>query len=395
MNIAFLNAVAYGSTGRIVSALADEARRQGHRTLVTSGFTWVKSTRDDFVLTSGIVEKTLHTFLAYHTGKIGTYSRHATRRLLKKLDAFSPDILHLHNLHGWYLNLPMLFDYIREKNIRVIWTLHDCWAFTGHCPHFDACGCEKWKSGCHDCSQHRLYPQSRRDASSEMYENKRRWFSSVKDLTIVTPSRWLAELVKESFLSEYPVCVIPNGIDTTLFSPKKEKAPSPPYNLLGVSYAWNQKKGLDVFCELAETLGDDYRITLVGTDENCEKTLPENVTAIRRTQNAEELVSLYSEAHLFVNPTREENFPTVNLEALSCGTPVLTFCTGGSAEMLNETCGESVPKNDTSRLSERIQYICENNPYPKDACRKRALAFDNATFLSRYLSLYERREDLK
>ena len=186
MNVAFINAVPYGSTGHIVASLADALRKEGHNTLVTSGFTWVKSRRDDFVMTSGIVEKTLHTLLARRTGRIGTYSRHATKKLIRRLRAFSPDVLHLHNLHGWFINLPMLFDYIKENNVRVIWTLHDCWAFTGHCPHFDAVGCVKWKDGCHHCSQHRLYPESKKDASAEMWKKKKAWFTGVENLTVVT-----------------------------------------------------------------------------------------------------------------------------------------------------------------------------------------------------------------
>lgn len=390
MNVAFINAVPYGSTGRIVASLADALRKEGHNTLVTSGFTWVKSRRDDFVLTSGIFEKTLHTFLAGRTGKIGTYSRHATKKLIKRLRAFSPDVIHLHNLHGWFLNLPMLFDYIKETNVRVVWTLHDCWSFTGHCPHFDAVGCVKWREGCHDCSQHRLYPASRRDASRWMWESKKRWFTGVKDLTVVTPSHWLAGLVKESFLKEYPVCVIPNGIDLETFCLQEPQPENEKPQILGVSYAWNERKGLDVFKELARLLGDDYRITLVGTDEATENDLPSNVTPIRRTQNAHELARLYAQADLFVNPTREENFPTVNLEALACGTPVLTFSTGGSPETIDETCGESVPKNDTNLLAERVEYLCREKPFSKEACRSRAEGFSAEKSTRAYLELYQK-----
>ncbi len=390
MNVAFINAVPYGSTGHIVASLADALRKEGHNTLVTSGFTWVKSQRDDFVMTSGIFEKSLHTFFARRTGKIGTYSKRATKKLLKRLDAFAPDLLHLHNLHGWFINLPMLFDYIKKNNLRVIWTLHDCWSFTGHCPHFDAVGCAKWREGCHHCSQHHLYPESRKDSSAEMWENKKKWFTGVRNLTLVTPSHWLKGLVEESFLKDYPVRVIPNGIDLSLFTPQKtEEAKSKkPFTLLGVSYAWNEKKGLYVFRKLAETLGKDYRIVLVGTDEETEKELPDTVTPIRRTQNREELASLYASADLFVNPTLEENFPTVNLEALACGTPVLTFATGGSAEMLDEFSGESVPKNDTDLLAKRVKYLCETAPLSRAACRKRAEEFSEEKSLSSYLDLY-------
>lgn len=393
MNVAFLNAVAYGSTWRIVESLADALQKEGHRTLTAAGFTWKKSTREDFVLTSGIVEKTIHTYRARFTGKIGTYSKHATRKLLRRLDEFSPDVIHLHNLHGWYLNLPMLFDYIKKNRIRVLWTLHDCWAFTGHCPHFDACGCEKWKSGCHHCSQHRLYPQSYVDASEAMYENKKRWFCGVEDLTVITPSEWLASLVRESFLKEYPVRVIHNGIDLSVFCPSNGElsaryADPTKHTVLGVSYAWNEKKGLDVFCSLSERLGEKYRILLVGTDEKVEETLPNSILPIRRTQNARELAELYTLSDVFVNPTREENYPTVNMEAIACGTPVITFATGGSPEIPDETSGESVPKNDVDTLVERIRVVCETKPYTKEACLIRAKEFDHAHFIRESLALY-------
>lgn len=397
MNIAFINAVPYGSTGRIMFQLADALKKEGHRTLCTAGFTWVRPERDDFFLTSSIFEKTAHTYLARLTGRIGTYSRRATKRLLKRLDDFSPDVIHLHNLHGWFINLPMLFDYIKAHDIRTVWTLHDCWAFTGHCPHFDACGCEKWKSGCHHCSQHRAYPQSRADASQTMYKLKRDWFTGVRDLTIVTPSRWLAGLVTESFLKDYPVRVIPNGIDLRVFCPREgemtERWRDPDrHTLLGVSYAWDEKKGLDVFCKIRERLGEDYRILLVGTDEQVRKTLPAGITPIDRTQNARELAELYTLATLFVNPTREDNYPTVNMESLACGTPVLTFATGGSPEIADDTCGESVPKNDVDALEARIRAICEQKPYSEAACLKRARAFDEAGAIRAYLDLY-RSED--
>lgn len=396
MNVAFLNAVCYGSTGRIVRELADALQTQGHKTLITAGFTWEKCRREDFFLTSGIVEKTAHTYLARLTGKIGTYSRHATRRLLKRLDEFSPDVIHLHNLHGWFINLPMLFNYIKTHNVRVVWTLHDCWAFTGHCPHFDACGCDKWKTHCHDCPQHRLYPASRRDASAWMFDKKREWFCGVKDLTIVTPSRWLKEQAKQSFLGEYEVRVIRNGIDLSVFCPSEERTALLPndkkYTVLGVSYAWNEKKGLDVFCRLAKELGDEYRVVLVGTDEKTEKDLPEGILPIRRTQNAHELAALYSAADVFVNPTREENYPTVNMEAIACGTPVLTFDTGGSAEIADEKSGESVPKDDFDALLDRVRAICQTRPYSKEDCRLHAESFRKDRATDAYLSLYRGEE---
>lgn len=396
MRVVQINAVPYGSTGRIMFQLADALLARGDQTLCTAGFTWKGSDRADFVLTSGIVEKSFHTWMARFTGRIGCFSRGATRKLLKRLDQFQPDILHLHNLHGWFLNLPMFFDYCKKRKIRVIWTLHDCWSFTGHCPHFIGIGCEKWRTGCGGCPLHRQYPQSFVDASATMYRLKRKWFTGVEDLTVVTPSRWLGNLAKQSFLGEYPVRVIPNGIDLTVFKPCENdvKAKYGIENkklILGVSYAWDNKKGLDVFLELAKRLADAYRILLVGTDQQVEQLLPPEMIAVRRTDSQQQLAQLYSAADVFVNPTREDNLPTVNIEALACGTPVITFDVGGSGEVADESCGIAVAKDDLAALEAQIRRVCTEKPFSTQACTARAAMFAQENAIKSYLELYGRK----
>ena len=324
----------------------------------------------------------------------GCFSALATKKLLKRLDAFQPDVIHLHNLHGWFVRLPSLFAYIKERNIPVVWTLHDCWALTGQCPHFTAVSCGKWKTGCHHCPQYREYPQSYVDRSRTMWKKKKAWFSGVERMTVVTPSRWLAGLVKESYLKDYPVQVIHNGIDLSVFRPtpgtfRIDHGCEDKFLLLGVSYAWNQKKGLDVFAELARRLGAEYQIVLVGTDEATEKQLPGNIISVRRTQSQRELAELYTAADLFVNPTREEVLGLVNVEALACGTPVITFRTGGSPEIPDETCGSVVNCGDLDAMEREIRRIREERPYPGAACRKRAEAFDMRQRFEEYVRLYE------
>lgn len=393
MRIVQINAVAYGSTGRIMFQLADALEAGGHEALCTAGFTWKKCRRADFFITSNIFEKTAHTYLARLTGRIGCFSRPATRRLLKRLDAFRPDVIHLHNLHGWFINLPMLFAYIKKHNIRVVWTLHDCWAMTGHCPHFDRIRCEKWKTGCHHCPLHRQYPQSWFDFSKDMYDLKKKWFGGVADMTIVTPSRWLAGLVGESFLGAYPVKVIRNGIDLEAFHPResdfRERCRCREQRIvLGVAYAWDEKKGLDVFLDLAGRLGEEYRIVLVGTDDAVDAQLPKNILSIHRTQSRRELAEIYTAADVFVNPTREDTYPTVNMEALACGTPVITFATGGSPEMLDGTCGSVVPRDDVDALEAEIRRVCTRQPFSRERCLERAKAFSQEDTISAYLELY-------
>ena len=387
MNLIQINAVPYGSTGSIMFSLADIMERRGHEVLCTTGFTWKGSDRPDYVMTSGIVEKSVHTWLARITGKTGGFSTLATWRLLRQLDKMKPDLIHLHNLHGWFLNLPMLFGYIKKHNIPVVWTLHDCWSFTGQCPHFAMVGCDRWKTGCGGCNQHHLYPQTFFDCSKTNWRRKKKWFTGVQNLTIVTPSEWMAQQVRESFLREYPVRVINNGIDLNVFKPDPEAKKSEKFTLLGVSYDWDNKKGLDVFLELARRLDDRFQIVLVGTNDGVDKLLPDNIRSIHRTQNPAELAKLYAEADLLVNPTREDTYPTVNMEALACGTPVLTFRTGGSPEILDEHCGVVVPCGDVDAMEAAIRRLAAA-PIGAEACLNRAKGFDKYERFEEYVRLY-------
>ena len=288
----------------------------------------------------------------------------------------------------------MLFEYINKHAIPVIWTFHDCWAFTGQCPYFDIVGCDKWKKGCHHCPQIHVEPKSLfLDTSRFMWNKKRKLFNLPQQMTIVTPSRWLADLTRESFFKNYPIKVINNGINLDVFKPapsdfrekynRKDK-----YILLGVANEWGERKGLDVFIELANRLDDSYQIVLVGTNDNVDKQLPVNIISIHKTYNQKELAEIYTAADLFVNPTREENFPTVNIEALACGLPVITFETGGSVEIIDEYCGQSVKRNDIDVLIKGIADI-RNIPYERDACIRRSKNFNMSDKFQEYIALYD------
>ncbi len=326
-------------------------------------------------------------------GNYGFNSSIATRRLVRKLKKFDPDIIHLHNLHGHNVDLKILFNYLSKSNKKVVWTFHDCWAFTAYCPHFTMVKCDKWKTGCYKC------PQTRNitwffDRSKSIYKRKKRLITRLKNLTIVTPSKWLADLVKQSFLKDYPVQVINNGIDLSVFKPtesnfrERYNISAEKYILLGVAFGWGARKGLDVFIELSKRLPDNYQIVLVGTNDKTDKQLPKNIISIHRTQNQAELAEIYTAADLFVNPTREENYPTVNMESLACGTPVLTFRTGGSPEIIDETCGSVVDCDDIDALESEIKRICTERPYPQDACLTRSKHFDMNERFQEYIELY-------
>ena len=252
--------------------------------------------------------------------------------------------------------------------------------------------CNKWMSNCSQCVQRREYSFFF-DKSVKMFQKKKELFQGL-DLTIITPSKWLADLVKQSFLTEYSVKVINNGIDLNVFKTclsdlRKKYGIENKKIILGVSFGWNERKGLDVFVELSKRLSEDYKIVLVGTNEQTDKYLPNNILSIHRTNNQQELAEIYSTADVFVNPTREENYPTVNMEAIACGTPVITFKTGGSPEMLDETCGSVVKCDDIDALEKEIIRICTDKPYSKENCIKKSKEFDKNKRYKEYLELYK------
>lgn len=397
MKVLSINSVPYGSTCGIMLGIHNVASQSGVQVDTATGYSThpTKALPTEHIKIGGGANKTLHMILAKLTGLNGCLSFISTLKLLKTIKKKQYDILHLHNLHGWFINLPMLFEYVKKYNIPVIWTLHDCWSFTGHCPHFTMVKCDKWKTGCYDCPQYREYPESRFDNSALMYAKKKKWFTSVKHLTIVTPSHWLADLVKESYLKDYPVKVIHNGIDLDVFKPtpsnfrQKNGIDDGKYIILGVSFGWGKRKGLDVFVELSERLDSEkYQIVLVGTDDNVDKQLPSNIISIHRTQDQKELAEIYTVADVFVNPTREENYPTVNMEALACGTPVITFKTGGSPEIINDSCGISVDCDDIATLEKKIRQVCEQKIFDANSCLNRAADFDRNNRLKEYVDLY-------
>lgn len=400
MRIAQINMVADGSTGNIMRNIAACAREHGHEAITFSSPSFSLSHPETYPKYENHryfgtpFSHAMHFILGRITGRNGCFSYFATRKLVKQLKEFSPDILHLHNIHNWCIHIPTLFRYIKKSKIRVFWTLHDCWTFTGQCPYFDMVQCDKWKSGCYKCSQNQVYPESMIDATRWGYRFKKKWFTSIENLTLITPSQWLANLVRESFMGQYKVKVINNGIDLSVYRPvesdfrEKHNISRECFIVLGVAFEWGERKGLDVFVELARRLDERFQIVLVGTNETIDGQLPENIISIHNTRDRNELVQIYTSANLFVNPTREDNFPTVNMESLACGTPVVTFQTGGSPEALDCSCGRVVKKNDTDAMFRAIMDIYEKRPYTVDVCVKRANKFDARKKFEEYIDLY-------
>lgn len=379
------------STGRICTDISDILRQSGSETKIAYGREAVPDKYKDISYRIG---NNISTYVDGLKTRLldnaGFNSRAATRKFIAWVKQYNPDIIHLHNIHGYYINIEILFNFLKEYDRPVIWTLHDCWAFTGHCSYFTANKCEYWKNGCFKCPKKKEYPASLiLDRSYENWERKKALFTGVKRLVCVTPSRWLAELVKESFLKEYEVTVIPNGIDLNSFKPtygnfKKRLGIEDKKILLGVASVWDRRKGFDTFLKLSRLLNEDEIIVLVGLNKEQLKNLPENIIGIERTNSVNELAEIYTAADVFLNPTIEDNLPTVNFEALACGTPVITYETGGSPETISSSSGLSVKKGDITALLNAARSLSFN----KQDILKAVSEFDKERRYYEYLALY-------
>lgn len=342
MKILFINSVCgIGSTGRICTDLAQKYESEGHEVKIAFGRSGIvpKPFKKYSVRVGTDLDCKLHALQTRLFDTHGFGSKKATAKFLQWAETYHPDLLWLHNIHGYYINVEMLFAWIKKHpEMQVEWTLHDCWAFTGHCSHFTAVGCEQWKSRCEHCPQLRRYPACYTKGNvSRNYDRKKAAFTGVSNMKLIVPSHWLESLVKQSFLQEYPIEVAYNTIDTNVFKPtpsdfRERYGLQNKKIVLGVASVWEERKGLNDFIKLAQILDDSYAIVLVGLTEKQIKQMPERILGIRRTNSPQELAAIYTAADVFVNPTYEDNYPTVNLEAQACGLPIVTYNAGGSPE---------------------------------------------------------------
>lgn len=383
----------WGSTGRIAEEIGQVAIQQGWDSYIAYGRG--KPVSKSHLIRIGndwdMYEHGLETRIFDNHGLA---SRGVTQKLIRQIEEIKPDVIQLHNVHGYFVNYPILFDYLAKCKIPVVWTLHDCWTFTGHCAHFALAGCYQWKNEeCSHCKYKKSYPASLFfNRAHRNFLDKKKAFTAPKNMTIVTVSHWLEELVQQSFLSCHQVITINNGIDVQIFSPKnngkkiREKLGiSQPYMLLGVASVWEASKGIFDFVKLRELLpADQYAIVLVGVDDRTAKILPQGIVTVKRTNNVEELADIYSVADVFLNPTWQDSFPTTNLEAMACGTPVVTYRTGGSPESLTEKTGKVVEQGDLVAFVSNIEEICKKgkNTYV-EVCRQGVV--ENYNKKDRYL----------
>jgi putative colanic acid biosynthesis glycosyltransferase len=385
-----------GSTGRIAEEIGQALMATGHTSYIAYGRPGGKSLSHTIKIGSALDQK-LHGLHTRIFDKHGFASAAATKKLVEDIIYINPDVIHLHNLHGYYIHVGILFNFLKQINKPVVWTLHDCWPFTGHCCYFDFVQCDKWKTHCGKCPLQKKYPESLVfDNSYKNYDVKKELFTGVNNLTLVTPSHWLSGLIKNSFLHTYPVSVIHNGIDLSVFKPMSEGNFSIKQKLnienekviLGVASVWDRRKGLADFIELSKKISSDYKIVLLGLTAKQQEGLPSNIVALQRTESLAEMVQLYNLATVFVNPTWVDNFPTTNIEALACGIPVITYDTGGSVEAIDNKTGQIVEKGNIDALLKAIESITQNQ-YVADLCRNKAEAlFSNSERFGDYIELY-------
>lgn len=324
------------------------------------------------------------------TDRAGFYSQNATKKLIEEIKKYDPDIIHLHNLHGYYINVELLFKFLKQYKKSVVWTLHDCWAFTGHCCYYSMVNCERWREGCYNCPQKKSYPSSYLlDNSNDNYRRKKELFTSIPDLHLVTVSKWLENEVKQSFLKAIPCTTIYNGIDTKVFrytesNFREEKGLTGKFIILGVASTWDKRKGLEDFLKLADLLSDEYRIVIVGVGKKEQQKLKANMIGIERTNNVQELVKIYSAADVFFNASIEETFGLPTVEAISCGTPSIVYNTTALPETVTSENGVVVEKNNVTLVYEIIKKIKNK----EIEFKIKGTVFSKDYYFNKYIELY-------
>jgi putative colanic acid biosynthesis glycosyltransferase len=384
-----------GSTGRIAEDIGKSIIENSGESYIAYGRGKRPSSSKKIKIGNNI-SIIFHVFKSLLFDRHGLGSKYATKKLIEEIKIIRPDIIQLHNIHGYYLNINVFFKALRDLETPVVWTLHDSWSYTGHCAFYESVKCTKWKTQCHTCPKTKMYPKSLGvDNSKINFEDKKSLFSN-QNVHLITPSRWLLNEVSESFLSSYDCRVINNGIDLDVFrliiNDSRDNQLGAKKILLGVASIWDKRKGLDDFISLSYKISDDYNIVLIGLSKKQLKQIPSTITGISRTENIDELVKWYNRADVFINPTYQDNFPTTNIEALACGTPVITYNTGGSPEAINEETGIVLEKGDIEGVWQSVlQLSSQSREHYSKVCRTRAeKMFNKEDRYMDYLNLYQR-----
>jgi len=384
----------WGSTGRIAEDIGIIVQSNGWENYIAYG-RGKQQSKSKQIRIGNSINMYIHAINSFLFDKHGLLSKKATINLIEQIKKISPDIIHLHNIHGYYLNYPILFNFLSKSNIPVVWTLHDCWPLTGHCAYFDFVNCNKWKKQCHDCKALNTYPKALIDSSKKNHSLKKQYLTKIPKMVLVPVSFWLDKIISDSILSHYKTKIIHNGINIDIFKPTIDYTIINKYHIkeqfiiLGLTNIWAERKGLNDIIKLNGIIDHDiFQIVLVGLTNKQIKQLPDSIIGIPRTDSIQDLVKLYSHAGVFINPTWEDNFPTTNLEALACGTPVITYNTGGSPEAIDEKTGYVVPKGNIEELYNSIKKVREGNIKRED-CRLRAeTLYNKDKKFKEYIDIY-------
>lgn len=388
-----------GSTGKIAEELGAFAINQDWESYIAYGIENNRPSLSNKIRIGSDLDIYMHGVRTriFDNHSLGRSSRKATKGLIEKMDEIKPDLIHLHNLHGYYLNVDVLFNYLKTLDKPIVWTLHDCWAFTGHCSYFSLVGCDKWKTHCHNCPITNRYPASyMMDRSEKNFDDKRELFNSLKNLTLVPVSDWLGDLLPDSFLSALPVKVIHNGIDTNIFKSTRSVQLRDKYGIgnkfmmIAVATTWDRRKGLQDYHRLAERLDDSCQLVFIGMNKGQIRKLPNNIIGIERTENTEELVEFYSEADVVMNISYAESFGLTTVEGFACGTPGIVYNATASPELITPDTGIVVKKGDIEALHKAVLEIkSKGKAFYSQACIERVNHFYNKEDrYSDYLNLY-------
>lgn len=382
----------YGSTGRIAADLAYTIKEYGGDSRIAYGRGDAPQDLDTIKISSKFDFYT-HALMTRITDKHGLYSKGATKCLINDIRKYNPDIIHLHNIHGYYVNYEMLFRFLKKYNRPIVWTLHDCWTYTGHCAYFDFVGCDKWQNQCYKCPQKKKYPISvLRDNSKENFLRKKNAFVSVSNITFVTVSNWLKNTTYKSFFEKYRILKISNGINLNVMKPTdsdliKEYNLENKKILLGVATVWDKRKGLDTFYNLAIKLPDNYKIVLIGLSKKQIAKKPKSILAIERIKDPSEMAKWYTVADIFVNTSVEETMGLTTVEAMACGTPVIVMNTTASPELVGEGCGTIVDAGNIDELVSAVVNL-EKNIQISKCCMKNAKNYEKDKQYKKYIELY-------
>ena len=388
----------WGSTGRIAEQIGAVAMSHGWDSYIAYG-RYVAPSKSKLIKVGSLFDSFLHLLFSRLSGHHGWYSRRATKALIKKIEQINPDVIHLHNIHGYYINYPLLFDYLASRRKAVVWTMHDCWPFTGHCAHYHMHNCYKWQSdGCRHCKYIHDYPKACYDHTHRNYQSKKQHFLSLGNhLTIVPVSQWLAGQFKQSFFASLRIQPIYNGVDTAIFAPTSNSNIKLRYGiadkilLVGAATVWNAAKGYDDFLRLRTKLSSRFMIMLVGLSQNQIKRLPQGIIGIERTQSQQELAEIYAAADIVLSLSRQETFGLTIAEAMACGTPVIAYNTTALPELITERTGRVVSQvGDVDGVADAIDAIVTSTKEAFSAqCRRRATTyFDKNSCSEKYITLY-------